>query len=55
MDLDRGGLVVEQDYTWKFQPVKYTDGFSATPMSESQVVFEFTDPAMASFYKLKWA
>lgn len=55
MDLDRGGLVVEQDYTWRFQPVKYTDGFSATPMSESQVVFEFTDPAMASFYKLKWA
>ena len=55
LELDRAGLVVDQDYTWRFQPVKYRDGFSTAPMSESQVVFEFKDPAMASFYKLKWA
>lgn len=54
-DLDRAGLVVDKDYTWRFQPVKYSDSFSSTLISESQARFEFADPAMASFYKLKWA
>lgn len=55
MDLDRTGLIVDQDYTWRFQPVKYSDSFSSAPISDSQVIFEFADPAMASFYRLKWA
>ena len=55
IDLDRTGLVVDKDYTWRFQPVKYSDSFSSTPISESQVIFEFFDPATASFFRLKWA
>ena len=54
-DLDHAGLIRDQDYTWRFQPVKYSDSFSSTVISDSQVTFEFADPAMASFYRLKWA
>lgn len=54
-ELTNSGLVIGQDYTWRFQPVKYSDSFSSTLISESQVTFEFADPAMASFYRLKWA
>lgn len=53
-DLDSSGLVVNHDYTWRFQPVKYNNDFSMYAVEESQVLFEFVDPAMASFYKLKW-
>ena len=53
-DLDGSGLVVNHDYTWRFQPVKYNNDFSMYAVEESQVLFEFADPAMASFYKLKW-
>ena len=54
-DLDQIGLKLNQDYTWRYQPVKYEDGWSYAPMHESQVVFEFTDPALASFYQIKWS
>ena len=53
-DLDQSGLVVNADYTWRFQPVKYNNDFSMYAVENSQVLFEFADPAMASFYKLKW-
>ena len=53
-DLDQSGLVVNADYTWRFQPVKYNNDFSMYAVEESQVLFEFADPAMASFFKLKW-
>ena len=53
-DLDTAGLIVNTDYTWRFQPVKYNNDFSMYAVEESQVLFEFADPAMASFYKLKW-
>ena len=53
-DLDQSGLAVNHDYTWRFQPVKYNNDFSMYAVEESQVLFEFADPAMASFYKLKW-
>ena len=53
-DLDQSGLVLNHDYTWRFQPVKYNNDFSMYAVEESQVLFEFADPAMASFYKLKW-
>ena len=53
-DLDHSGLVVNHDYTWRFQPVKYNNDWSMDPEEASQVLFEFTDPALASFYKLKW-
>lgn len=53
-DLDHSGLAVNHDYTWRFQPVKYNNDFSMYAVEESQVLFEFTDPAMAVFFKLKW-
>ena len=53
-NLDRDGLVVNVDYTWRFQPVKYNNDFSMYAIEESQVLFEFADPALASFYQLKW-
>ena len=53
-DLDQSGLVVNADYTWRFQPVKYNNDFSMYAVEDSQVLFEFADPAMASFYQLKW-
>jgi len=53
-DLEQSGLVLNHDYTWRFQPVKYNNDFSMYAVEESQVLFEFADPAMASFFKLKW-
>lgn len=55
IELAHAGLVVDRDYTWRFQPVKYSDSFSSTLISDSQVTFEFVEPAVASFYRLKWA
>lgn len=54
-DLDRDGLVVNVDYTWRFQPVKYSTDFSMYEIEQSQVRFEFIEAAMASFYRIKWA
>lgn len=51
--LTQDGLVLNHDYTWSYQPVKYND-WSMAPMEQSCVEFEFVDPALASFYRLKW-
>lgn len=53
-DLDQSGLAIEQDYTWRYYPVKYNHDWSTQPLERSRVVFSFCDPALASFYKLKW-
>lgn len=53
-DLDQSGLVNTQDYTWLYRPVKYNHDWSTHPMERSLVIFSFRDPALASFYKLKW-
>jgi hypothetical protein len=52
-ELTHTGLVMEQDYTWRYQPVKY-DNWQTIEIIKSQVTFEFRDPAVASFYRLKW-
>lgn len=54
-DLEHAGLVNNQDYTWRYQPVKYNSDWSTQPIERSQVVFEFNSPALASFYRVKWA
>lgn len=47
------GLVQDQDFTWEYQQATYNnDGFSA--VTPRQVKFNFEDPAMATFFKLKW-
>lgn len=52
-ELTHSGLAIEQDYIWRYQPVKY-DTWGSNTLQESQVTFEFVDPALASFYRLKW-
>jgi hypothetical protein len=51
-ELERTGLTVDQDFTWAYQPVKYT-AWSNDP-EPSQATFDFRDAALASFYRLKW-
>jgi hypothetical protein len=51
-DLMASGLTPEQDYVWRYQPSQY-DNLDYIIYSRA-VVFEFRDPALATFYKLKW-
>lgn len=50
-ELLASGLSVDHDFTWCYVPLKY-DGFAID--EPSHVVFEFQDPAVASFFRLKW-
>jgi hypothetical protein len=51
--LEQSGLVMGVDFDWQFVPSQ-DDGFSGiTP--PRHVKFYFHDPAVATFYQLKWA
>ncbi len=52
--LDLDGLIVNQDYTWRYQQPVYND-FAWTDSEVSNVTFTFQNPALATFYQLKWA
>jgi len=52
--LDVDGLVVNQDYTWRYQKPVY-DEFAWTDSEVSSVTFTFKQASMATFYQLKWA
>jgi hypothetical protein len=54
-ELTSDGLVMDQDYSWRYQPVKYNNDWSTIPIEQRHVVFEFSSPALASFYRVKWA
>jgi hypothetical protein len=61
VELTHDGLVINQDYTWRYQPVKYDTwdevevvAWTANDMIQSQVTFEFCNSSLASFYRLKW-
>jgi len=45
------GLEMNRDFWWRWQQNKY-DGFSYQENSYAE--FEFANPALASFYRLKW-
>ena len=45
-ELEKTGLVCDKDFTWAF----HTAGWPG----KTHVEFNFTDPAMEIFYKLKW-
>ena len=51
-ELIDAGLVLDQDFCWAYRASEY-DGF--TMNRDRHAVFVFRDPAMASFYRLKWA
>jgi hypothetical protein len=53
--LTEDGLTIGHDYVWRYQPVKYNSDWGADPIEESQVEFEFQNPSLASFYRIKWA
>lgn len=51
--LDESGLTMGHDYEWAYYPAKYdNDGFSA--VTPRQVIFDFKDGSLATFFKLKW-
>ena len=53
-ELERAGLIMNQDFTWYYQQARWDD-FSHEPTLPKCVKFEFANEAMATFYKLKWA
>lgn len=53
-ELEKAGLLDKRDFTWSYRPIKYDDGWSSEISYRSQVAFEFVNPALASFYQLKW-
>ena len=48
----RDGLVIHEDFEWTYHPPQW-DGF--TQERPKHTVFSFRDPALATFYQLKWA
>ena len=51
--LETDGLVIFQDFTWHYSPLKY-DQFTGDTTSSS-VRFDFASPSLASFYRVKWS
>ena len=47
------GLEQGIDFTWAYSSAEY-DNFSSGAMRNRRTVFRFCDPALASFYQLKW-
>ena len=45
------GLAQDHDFVWAYRSSEY-DGF--TMNRDRHAVFGFRDPALASFYRLKW-
>jgi hypothetical protein len=52
--LDLDGLIVNQDYEWRYQKPVY-DEFAWSDSEVSHVTFIFQNPALATFYQLKWS
>ena len=57
--LARAGLVLGKDFTWKYIPGEWKDEWQSEQghgqkFQEKSVVLMFQDPAMATFYSLKW-
>jgi hypothetical protein len=52
--LDLDGLIVNKVYEWRYQKPVY-DEFAWTDSEVSHVTFTFRNPALATFYQLKWA
>lgn len=53
-DLIAAGLVLDQDFTWKYNQATY-DNFGYSAVIPRSVTFKFRDAATATFYQLKWA
>jgi hypothetical protein len=51
-ELRQSGLTMDQDFVWRFEKGSYGEGNEFVSPS---VTFEFEDPALATFYQLKWS
>lgn len=52
-ELQASGLCMNKDFVWRYVPSQY-DNFGLYNSAPRAVVFEFQDPALATFYRLKW-
>ena len=48
----QAGLIMHQDFEWSYHPPLW-DGF--TQEQPRRVMFAFCNPALATFYQLKWS
>jgi hypothetical protein len=53
LQLLQAGLVLDRDFSWKFFPNQW-DSFSGV-VGTRYAEFQFQDPALATFYQLKWS
>lgn len=51
--LIQDGLVMNQDFKWAWITAEYNDVEGWTRQKHAE--FEFWDPALATFYQLKWS
>jgi hypothetical protein len=52
-ELQESGLIRGQDYSWSYVP-SYSDDFGIHNSRPRAVIFKFANPALATFYQLKW-
>jgi hypothetical protein len=52
--LRSAGLVLDKDFTWAYIPKSAEDEWILFEKNISKVIIGFRDPAMATFYSLKW-
>ena len=52
-ELQTSGLVQDQDFVWRYVPA-WDDNFGSYDSSPRAVIFSFDNPALATFYQLKW-
>jgi hypothetical protein len=52
--LQDSGLVQNQDFEWLYQQPRYDD-FSYEAVIPRHVLFRFQNPALATFWQLKWS
>jgi hypothetical protein len=63
-ELRSAGLTLDQDFTWQYIPggmvtldtimLSYTEDYHEAQLQKRQVIIQFRDPALATFYSLKW-
>jgi hypothetical protein len=52
--LQDSGLIQDQDFEWEYHQAKYNN-FYYEAETPRHVMFRFCDPALATFWQLKWS
>lgn len=53
-ELVAAGLIQDQDFEWEYHQAEW-DGSSFQAVSPRHAVFRFQNPALATYYQLKWS